>query len=108
MLTENREYLTDTAVRLRKLSEDEKVQMQCEMRDKYIMDMNTARSEGREKGMAEGRVQGLEEGKAKGLAEGRSSAMELMKKLLSEGRIEDAVRATEDEAYCEQLMQEIQ
>lgn len=100
MLTENRQYLADTAVQLRKLSEDEKVQMQCEMREKYIMDMNTARSEGREKGLAEG--------KAQGLTEGRSSAMELMKKLLSEGRIEDAARAAEDEAYCEQLMQEIQ
>ena len=49
---------------------------------------------------------GIEKGKAEGNAEGKSQMADLMKRLLSENRIEDAKRAAEDLAYCDELMKQ--
>ena len=45
-------------------------------------------------------------GIAKGNAEGKSQMADLMKRLLDENRIEDAKRAAEDPAYCDELMKQ--
>lgn len=45
-------------------------------------------------------------GIAKGNAEGKSQMADLMKILLDENRIEDAKRAAEDPAYCDELMKQ--
>ena len=49
---------------------------------------------------------GIEKGKAEGNAEGKSQMADLMKILLTENRIEDAKRAAEDPAYCDELMKQ--
>ena len=49
---------------------------------------------------------GIEKGKAEGNAEGKSQMGDLMKRLLAENRIEDAKRAAEDPAYCDELMKQ--
>ena len=49
---------------------------------------------------------GIEKGKAAGNAEGKSQMADLMKRLLAENRIEDAKRAAEDPAYCDELMKQ--
>ena len=49
---------------------------------------------------------GMEKGKAEGNAEGKSQMADLMKILLTENRIEDAKRAAEDPAYCDELMKQ--
>lgn len=49
---------------------------------------------------------GIEKGKAEGNAEGKSQMADLMKRLLAENRIEDAKRAAEDLAYCDELMKQ--
>ena len=49
---------------------------------------------------------GIEKGKAEGNAEGKSQMADLMKRLLDENRIEDAKRAAEDLAYCDELMKQ--
>ena len=49
---------------------------------------------------------GIEKGKAEGNAEGKSQMADLMKILLTENRIEDAKRAAEDLAYCDELMKQ--
>ena len=49
---------------------------------------------------------GIEKGKAEGNAEGKSQMADLMKRLLDENRIEDAKRAAEDPAYCDELMKQ--
>ena len=49
---------------------------------------------------------GIEKGKAEGNAEGKSQMADLMKRLLAENRIEDAKRAAEDPAYCDELMKQ--
>ena len=55
-------------------------------------------------------IRGIEKGKAEGLAEGntegKSQMADLMKILLTENRIEDAKRAAEDPAYCDELMKQ--
>ena len=60
------------------------------------------------KGKAEGEAKGKAEGEAKGKAEGENKMAALMKKLLSEGRIEDAEKATEDVEFRNSLFQEYQ
>ena len=45
-------------------------------------------------------------GIAKGNAEGKEQMADLMKILLTENRIEDAKRAAEDPAYCDELMKQ--
>ena len=49
---------------------------------------------------------GIEKGKAEGNAEGKCQMADLMKRLLAENRIEDAKRAAEDLAYCDELMKQ--
>ena len=67
----------------------------CEILDKI-------ENRGIEKGKAEGRAEGLAEGNT----EGKSQMADLMKILLAENRIEDAKRAAEDPAYCDELMKQ--
>ena len=45
-------------------------------------------------------------GIAKGNAQGKEQMADLMKILLTENRIEDAKRAAEDPAYCDELMKQ--
>ena len=42
----------------------------------------------------------------KGKTEGKNQMADLMKILLTENRIEDAKRAAEDPAYCDELMKQ--
>ena len=58
MLAEKNEYIADTIVTLHELSDDEKIQMQCEAREKYNWDLTFAIAKGRE----EGHQIGLQEG----------------------------------------------
>ncbi len=66
-----------------KINDDELMRERLEARQKFIWDMNTARSnaikEGREigleEGRAEGRAEGKAEGKAEGILEGQSNAL---------------------------------
>ena len=67
----------------------------CEILDKI-------ENRGIEKGMAEG----MAKGRVEGNAEGKSQMADLMKRLLDENRIEDAKRAAEDLAYCDELMKQ--
>ena len=79
----------------------------CEILDKIE---NRGIAKGIEEGMAKGRAEGIEEGiekgKAEGNTEGKSQMADLMKILLAENRIEDAKRAAEDLAYCDELMKQ--
>lgn len=50
-------YLNDAASHLRSLTEDEKIQLQCEARERYYLDMSSARSEGEPKGIKQGTEQ---------------------------------------------------
>mgnify|MGYP007079222868 FL=1 len=58
------------------------------------------------RGIAKGRAEGKAEGIAEGNVEGKNQMADLMKRLLDENRIEDAKRAAEDSAYCDELMKQ--
>ena len=58
--------------------------------------------DGVEKGRAEGRAEGRQEG----LDRGMDRMSVLTARLLKEKRLDDLRRATEDKAYCEQLLKE--
>ena len=58
------------------------------------------------RGIEKGRAEGMAEGIEKGNIEGKSQMADLMKRLLDENRIEDAKRAAEDLAYCDELMKQ--
>ena len=79
----------------------------CEILDKIEnRGIEKGRAEGKAEGIAEGRAKGKAEGIAEGNAEGKNQMADLMKRLLDENRIEDAKRAAEDPAYCDELMKQ--
>ena len=59
----------------------------------------------------EGMEKGIEQGIAKGIEQGyslaRAQMTELNRRLLDANRIEDLRRASEDEAFCRKLMEEL-
>ncbi len=94
-MTEQSESIKKAVVTLRKLSEDEKIRLQCEARERYQMDWQSSMRTSREKGREEGRESG------------RKEMIELMNRLIKSGRQEDMKRAIEDEEYMERLMKEL-
>ena len=98
-MTEQSESIKKAVVTLRELSEDEKIRLQCEARERYQMDWQSSMRTSREKGREEGRKEGRESG--------RKEIIELMNILINSGRQEDMKRAIEDEEYMERLMKEL-
>ena len=94
-MTEQSESIKKAVVTLRELSEDEKIRLQCEARERYQMDWQSSMRTSREKGREEGRESG------------RKEMIELMNILINSGRQEDMKRAIEDEEYMERLMKEL-
>ena len=54
---------------LKQLSEDEKIRMQCEARERYERNLLSEYASGYKLGTTEGRAQGIEEGRAQGIVE---------------------------------------
>ena len=81
-MAEQSESIKKAVVTLRELSEDEKIRLQCEARERYQMDwqssMRTSREKGREEGREEGRESGRKEGELK-------KAHDVAEALLEEG-----------------------
>ena len=94
-MTEQSESIKKAVVTLRELSEDEKIRLQCEARERYQMDWQSSMRTSREKGREEGRESG------------RKEMLELMNRLIKSGRQEDMKRAIEDEEYMERLRKEL-
>ena len=61
-MTEQSESIKKAVVTLRELSEDEKIRLQCEARERYQMDWQSSMRTSREKGREEGRESGRKEG----------------------------------------------
>ena len=62
-MAEQSESIKKAVVTLRELSEDEKIRLQCEARERYQMDWQSSMRTSREKGREEGRDSGLRDGK---------------------------------------------
>ena len=61
-MAEQLESIKKAVVTLRELSEDEKIRLQCEARERYQMDWQSSMRTSREKGREEGRESGLRDG----------------------------------------------
>ena len=61
-MAEQSESIKKAVVTLRELSEDEKIRLQCEARERYQMDWQSSMRTSREKGREEGRESGRKEG----------------------------------------------
>ena len=72
MLAEKNEYIADTVVTLRQLSEDEKIRMQCEARERYEHDIASYIKQGRNEGREEGELKRLIRQICKKLVKGKS------------------------------------
>ena len=95
-MAEQSESIKKAVVTLRKLSEDEKIRLQCEARERYQMDWQSSMRTSREKGREEGRK------------EGEQAMAELINKLMAADRMDDIKRVMEDEGYRAQLMKELE
>ena len=60
-MAEQSESIKKAGVTLRELSEDEKIRLQCEARERYQMDWQSSMRTNREKGREEGREEGRKE-----------------------------------------------
>ena len=94
-MAEQSESIKKAVVTLRELSEDEKIRLQCEARERYQMDWQSSMRTSREKGREEGRK------------EGEQAMAELINKLMAADRMDDIKRVMEDEGYRAQLMKEL-
>jgi predicted transposase/invertase (TIGR01784 family) len=94
MITEKNKNLTDAASYLRQLTEEEKIQLQCEARERYYMDMSSQRDDGMKEGIEIGREQG------------RNTLTQLMQRLLDENRIDDLKRSLSDPEFQAMLLKE--
>ena len=99
MALENKLHIMDSA----EIARMEEMRNMCEILDKIE---NRGIEKGMAEGLAKGRAEGIEKGIVKGNTEGKSQMADLMKRLLAENRIEDAKRAAEDPAYCDELMKQ--
>ena len=98
MLSREKDYLSAAAVNLYTLSEEEKIQLQCEARERYYMDMNTYRVEGIEQGIQQGIQQGIEQG--------ISRINELNQRLVTDGRFDELKRSLSDPDLQQNLLKE--
>ena len=95
MLAEKNEYIADTVVTLRQLSEDEKIRMQCEARERYEHDIASYIRQGRDEGYQLGEQAGREEGYQLGEQAGREEGelkrliRQICKKLVKGKSLED-------------------
>ena len=89
MLAKENEYMEDCVVTLAKLSEDEKIRMECEAREKYERDIRSLKAANYKKGYNEGYNGGYNEG----YDSGRNSTIskQIKQNLESGKKLEDVV-----------------
>ena len=87
VMAEQSEAIKKAVVTLRQLSEEDKIRLQCEARERYEMDWQSSMRTSRETG--------------------RQEILNLMDKLMKAGRMEDMKRVIEDEEYRKQMINEL-
>jgi predicted transposase/invertase (TIGR01784 family) len=90
MLTEKNNGITEAASYMRQLSEEEKIQLQCEARERYYMDISSERDAGIQQGIQ----QGVE------------LICQLNQSLIADKRMDDLIHAVSDSDFQNQLLKE--
>ena len=101
MLAKNNLDIEGAVVTLHELSDDEKIKLQCEARERYEWDMASATA----KGEREGEEIGLRKGKEAGLREGEDRLLKLIQCLTNDNQTELIPKITADSDYREELYQ---
>ena len=96
-MAEQSESIKKAVVTLRQLTNDEKIKLQCEARERYRMDWQSSMRTSFEKGKKEG----LEE------AADTQKLILLTQTLIAANRMDDLARALKDVSYREQLIHEL-
>lgn len=91
MLSETKSYLNAAATQMYELSEDEKIQLQCEARERYAVDMTA------------GMKAGMKAGRKEGRKEGEENMGALAKALKEDGRLDDIILAANDPEVRQKL-----
>lgn len=91
MLAKNNLDIEDAVVTLHELSDDEKIKLQCEARERYEWDMASAIAKGKR------------EGKEEGLRQGEDRLLKLIQCLTEDNQAELIPKITTDSAYREEL-----
>lgn len=95
MLAKNNSDIEDAVVTLHELSDDEKIKLQCEARQRYEWDMASA--------IAKGKREGKEEGLQEGLRQGEDRLLKLIQCLTDDNQTDVIARITTDSLYREEL-----
>ena len=107
-MAEQSESIRKAVVTLRQLSNDEKIKLQCEARERYRMDWQSSMRTSFEKGKKEGLAEAANEIKhERDRADEAQKLIALTHKLISENRINDLNRALKNVSYREQLIHEL-
>lgn len=107
-MAEQSESIRKAVVTLRQLTNDEKIKLQCEARERYRMDWQSSMRTSFEKGKKEGLAEAANEIKReRDRADEAQKLIALTQKLISANRIDDLDRALKDVSYREQLIHEL-
>lgn len=107
-MAEQSESIKKAVVTLRQLTNDEKIKLQCEARERYRMDWQSSMRTSFEKGKKEGLAKAANEIKReRDRADEAQKLIALTHKLISENRINDLNRALKNVSYREQLIHEL-
>ncbi len=90
MLAKKNSDIEDTVVTLHELTDDEKIKLQCEARERYERDMASA----------------IEKGKREGLHEGENRILSLIQHLTEDGLADQIDKVIHDSSYREELYKE--
>jgi predicted transposase/invertase (TIGR01784 family) len=94
MLAEENDAMKNVHVVLKELTDNEKIQQQLEIEERYERDMSAATRLGREEGREEGKEEGMK------------NELSLNLSLINAGRTDDIVKAAKDPAFHKQLLKE--
>ena len=107
-MAEQSESIRKAVVTLRQLTNDEKIKLQCEARERYRMDWQSSMRTSFEKGKKEGLAEAANEIKReRDRADEAQKLIALTHKLISENRINGLNRALKNVSYREQLIHEL-
>ena len=107
-MAEQSESIRKAVVTLRQLTNDEKIKLQCEARERYRMDWQSSMRTSFEKGKKEGLAEAANEIKReRDRADEAQKLIALTHKLISENRINDLNRALKNVSYRQQLIHEL-
>ena len=105
-MAEKSDSLQSFSFTLKELSEDEKICLRCEARERYYADQKAAVNTGFQDGYKTGYNNGYDSGYDSGHKEASDSIFQLCSLLIKAGRIADIERCQTDPVFRDKLLKE--